>query len=1374
MDFYVPDIGYTAYSTTCGPNIKAGEVERLTSTKDQAVKSQAITIKGSSLDGSTLSATITGTNASLFSCSLAATTITAGSIETTYTIRYTPNAFGDAQHTATLTFTDGTTTSDPINLYGRSLPENFAIVAYDGANYYALDGTMSGEASTVKPLPVTVTAGAVELCPSQAVYTLTQLETPNENVYLVGSAGRLYGAGSSTGLNTKSLSSTSGTGWLLSTDNFSTYHVTNATTTDRGVMYYSTNNVFGHYKTTNYGASTYYGDIQLLPITQVCTCLPAPFPMVVARANSATITWDAVPGAVSYAVTCSGGAAPVIEGCKATITGLANNTEYTFTVKAIASGYDCSLSYNGSFTTTNCDDVPYNIVTTPGIKSVTVKWSMDAASAKICIYSDEACTTPVGSAHSGLTSPATIIGLEENTQYYLKIFAGAGENCESSVVPFLTQTTTVEIAEWATDHINIVLNADAATATVEIDNKREHGSATSMVATDIFFSKYFEASGFTKLVGLYNGTDHDIDISDLIIKAGTTSWTTTKGANNYVAVGDISKLNDEYGDGAGHIMLPKNTEIILYSLKDDNKAGFSGEGCLDQFYDWDDLADNLVPNWYRIGKTNTSGSAVDADGHNTLNFSGPHSISLWRSTTMIDIIGAGNSSSPTDANTIEVKTLHTLGNGRTINCPNDKEGFFCEEGWSPIPQEGDPDSEGYPEGYSTFLTTNRCLLIRANHVTNGDSAVLNNTATFKTLGGENREYDGVDGKKHKAEWVGIPIGNDGTSAERDCLSGAQFGYVGQYDYSDYYVKYDSIGELKELDGKRNEDGTYTIPIPQLDTMSCTMLKVKVYEGGVEKASREYKVPIMIDAAATTKDDKYFHSYARETNSADVCRECDVVILGSGTLTKASSDDAKDIPEIHNLTIYPGGTLIVPEGPKYEYTVNSILFRVQGEQSPVAKLKGNLITNDGQVLVSRRINNSRYYFFSLPYDCNIDEVRWSNGTPATNGVDYRIAEYDSETRAAEGSTKGAPGHYKQVTGNTLKAGVGYVIATNDRYLKELVFPMDIGSTNLTTAENTKTTNKVALHQYTGFSSVNNHNWNLIAHPYVSAFNAYDDAKITAGYLHCVSPKTETEDAVWEYVDDGNVYLTMPSYNTDKTTYTQTLSSTVGTINPFLAVFVQAAAEGDMTFDPGNRILSAPARHLAAQAEKEDESIFVGVTLSGNGQSDQTNLRIRPDFTDEYQLGYDLLKFTTYYTERPQIYMKTPSYQLAFQAVNDSVAKNNFLPMGVYCEYAGTYTFALDEHYPIDEVEAVYLYDKTTGTTTNLLYDTYTITTSGRINTTSRFSLNVWLNRKAPQITTGIDGVEAPDGITRKILINDHVYIQRGGAVYDVTGKEVFNF
>ncbi len=1334
MQIWGPYESYAAYSTTCGPNIKASDPKWLTSTKDQTVKSEAITIKGSNLTGGTLSVKgITGADAAYFSCTLTSSTITAGVIETTYVISYTPTVYGDAQHTATLTFTDGTTDSDPIILHGRSLPENFAIVAHDGANYYALDGTMSGSASTVKPLPVTVTDGAVDICPSQAVYTLTERSTPDENIHLVGPAGRRLYGGSSTGLNMHSASSTEGTGWLLSTSDFNTYHVTNATTTSRGIMYNNTYNVFGHYATGNYGAANYYGNLLLLPITAQCTCLEKPVVTCVAKATRATLTWEPIEGAVNYEISCSGGTySSSVTETTVTITGLTINTDYTYTVKATASGTDCSLVYNGAFKTTNCDDVPYDIVITPGVKTATFKWKMEAANATIRIYSDEDCTAQVGPDHTGLTSPATITDLTENTTYYAKVWAGG--TCVSTVEEFLTNSTSVEVAEWFTDGIRINIDADAD-ASVVIEDKKEHGSESGNVADKLFISKYFEADGNNKMIAIYNGTPDPIDITNMWLKHSN------KGAS------ETKICLKKFGKTPG--VIAPNEEIIIMRFTSDIDAAISCAEKEDNFDEW-----NIIP-------STPEEQQLDGEGNNIytwLQFSGPQSIGLYDGSTskFIDIIGASTDASGSGS-LVQIRASNKESCSYTENSNNDGSGFFANG------KEVETDND-------IVLSTNRCLLIRKNTVKSGDDAIANNVYTEQEACDE---YIGHSFSTLGTEWMGFIIGKGAGAADKTCEGLA---YVGGFDYQGYYTTYDSIAGLKELSGHQNEDGTYTIPIPQLDTLSCTMMRIKVYEGTTEKASREYKVPIMIDAAATTKDDKYFHSYARETNSADVCRECDVVILGSGTLTKASSDEATDIPEIHNLTIYPGGTLIIPDGAKYEYTVNSIQFRVQGERSPVAKLKGNLITNDGQVLVSRRINNSRYYFFSLPYDCNIDEVRWSNGTPATNGVDYRIAEYDSETRAAEGSMKGAPGHYKQVTGNTLKAGVGYVIATNDRYLKELVFPMDIGSTNLTTAENTKTTNKVALHQYTGSSSINNHNWNLIAHPYVSAFNAYEDAKITAGWLKCTTPATpeDPDGGEWEYVDAGNVYLTMPSFNTDKTTYTQTLSSTVGTINPFLAVFVQAAGEGDMTFDPGNRILSAPARHLAAQAETEDESIFVGVTLSGNGQSDQTNLRIRPDFTDEYQLGYDLLKFTTYYTERPQIYMKTPSYQLAFQAVNDSVAKNNFLPMGVYCEYAGTYTFALDEHYPIDEVEAVYLYDKTTGTTTNLLYDTYTITTSGRINTTSRFSLNVWLNRKAPQITTGIDGVEAPDGITRKILINDHVYIQRGGAIYDVTGKEVFNF
>ena len=40
------------------------------------------------------------------------------------------------------------------------------------------------------------------------------------------------------------------------------------------------------------------------------------------------------------------------------------------------------------------------------------------------------------------------------------------------------------------------------------------------------------------------------------------------------------------------------------------------------------------------------------------------------------------------------------------------------------------------------------------------------------------------------------------------------------------------------------------------------------------------------------------------------------------------------------------------------------------------------------------------------------------------------------------------------------------------------------------------------------------------------------------------------------------------------------------------------------------------------------------------------------------------------------------RMAFRAVSDEVAANTAMPMGVYGEYAGTYTFALSEDYPLD--------------------------------------------------------------------------------------------
>ena len=1543
MDMYFPSTSYSAYTTTCGPNIKAAAVERLTSTKNQTVKSQALTVKGGSLDGNTLTATITGTDAAQFTCALEENTITSGGINTTYTISYTPTVFG-VTHEATLTFTDGTTTSDPITLRGRSLPEQFAIIAYDGSKYYVLDGTMTGEAKPVRPIEVTVSGGEVTMCPERAVYYLTQLATPNQNVHLVGQAGRLYGAGSSTGLNTKSLTSTSGTDWLLTTSDFDTYQVTNATSPTRGIMYNDTYNVFGHYVTSNYGTAHYFGDIRLLPIGTICTCLNAPVATVTPRSTSATITWSPIANAIRYDVTCSGGSVSV-SGTTATITGLTGNTTYTYSLKAVASGADCSLSYNDSFTTSSCDDVPQDVRVTPNVKEAIIRWTAEAEQAKVILYSDAECTTPVKTIDPAV-SPCTVEDLAEDAHYYVKVFAGANKNCESAVVSFSTLTTAVEIVEWLTDGVKILLTGDDQTASIYIEDKQENaGGTTTKVAEDIFFSKYFEASGFTKLVGLYNGTDHAIDISDLIIKGGQNGWTETKGANNYIAIGDITKLKNDYGDG-DKIMLPKNTEIILYSISDGNKSDYTGEGCVDSFYDWDQLAANTVDNWYRIGKTNTSGSMVDTDGHNQLNFSGPYSIGLFRGTELIDIIGAGTASRPYDTYTVQKSKSSdsdlfpfTLGNGRVIEKANDKEGFFCAEGMA-------PPSEEYPEGYTTYLSTNLCFLMRKNDVVSGANAVDKNKADFVTL---------CD------EWLGVPIGNDLSSAEKSCLSGGQFGYVGSYDYQGYYAQFDSITTITELENHKNPDGTITIPVEGLDALSCSKLRITVFENGEEKASKEYQVPIMIASGTKVTTDELFTKHNAET-----CASCDVVVFNGATLQKGEAASGRNA--IHDLTLYPGSTLDLPSG-KGDYSVNSVTYRVEGDNVPITSLNGNLMieSETQQLIVTRRITNDRYYFMSLPYACNVADIRLSNGTPATNGVDFRLLEYDGEARALEGSLVGAPGHWKLVTDDVLEAGKGYAIAVSSKKPKEIVFPMTLPSGNLTSEERAKY-NTVDLNEYTdpsGDVRKTNYNWNLIAHPYITKFEvtgatsveAYwenpsrqdsawvDDWKtwpeddptqgtdstetptgeivesgtvengidwtlyadgtmvLTGGgqmtdfsspdavpwaqrreeiknlkvggevqkigkyafgqctnlvtvtivapvtnlasqaFSGCtrlsyikiestqfVSAATTTFDGitnlsaitlmvpqsmynryssneVWSKMDitavadgsttgeqtagdgtstnpsprrvaehpegwtesAGGIYVTVPIVVDGKVDYEQHWINDVDDIKPFTAVFIQGDGKGQMTF---NMYPATPAPKRMWQADRyetRDHTVFVGLTINGNGHKDMTSLRLRPDFTEDYKLNLDLLKFTTFYTSRSQIYFKTEKDQLAFRAVSDSLAANTWLPVGVYCRDAGEYTFALHDRYVWDEVEAVYLRDNVTGAETNLLMGNYTITTTGQIYTNTRFAVKVLLRRKVEVDTpTMIDHTENPNA-PRKFFRDGVMYIMRDGKIYDLTGK-----
>ena len=557
-------------------------------------------------------------------------------------------------------------------------------------------------------------------------------------------------------------------------------------------------------------------------------------------------------------------------------------------------------------------------------------------------------------------------------------------------------------------------------------------------------------------------------------------------------------------------------------------------------------------------------------------------------------------------------------------------------------------------------------------------------------------------------------------------------------------------------------------------------------------------------------------------SIDRCKTCEVLLLNGATLTKASDAAAHDVARFKDITLYPGSKLIVPS--ETNFTVNTMTCRVEGDDVPLTELVGNLMNESKQLVVTRRITNDRYYFFSLPYDCRMADIRLANGAPATNGVNFRLLEYDADARAEEGSHSGVPGHWKLATGDRLIAGKGYALAVNSKKPKEIVFPMTIPSKNLTYEERTKVTNTVDILEYVGAARHTNYNWNLIAHPYITKFVVTDGAANVEAYWENPSREntgwvddwktwddpTQSTDSTYTHPTDstytpptdstattiggdgsptegnsprraatpptgwtespGGIYVTRPTVTDGKVTYEQLWINAVTDIPPFTAMFIQGDGRGEMTF---NMYPASPAPKRNARAsryETKDHTIFVGVSLhSTNGMSDLTSLRLRPDFGEHYKFGQDLLKFTVFNTSRPQLYIKTPDDQLAFRAISDSLAEHSWIPVGVYCRDAGEYTFSLYDKYVLDEIEAVYLHDNVTGITTNLLYGNYKIETTKQLYTNTRFTLNVILRRKVEVDTpTMIDHTEDPNA-PRKFFRDGVMYIMRDGKIYDLTGK-----
>ena len=1037
--------------------------------------------------------------------------------------------------------------------------------------------------------------------------------------------------------------------------------------------------------------------------------------------------------------------------------------------------------------------VPAGCSSQPGEVSVgarrvdaTFAWVSNTTEMHIDIWTNEAKTEGHLSATAS-SSPFVFTGLEETTDYWYTLTPGTDVACAVSG-SFTTSGPIIDIVEWQENGVVLYIDKGDIDPLIVIDGQEEHGSITGGgTATELFFAKYFEGAGSMKLLSIFNGTKEAISLSnykfvDRHASDGATSFGDSK---EY----DLSSLGD----------IKAGQEIIFFSRPLSSEAALSAcsTDFLNEVAELNNPDDN--PRWIECA----SGKFADK----VINFNGNDALLLKKGDDIIDVIGAintpGQGSNCKDEDAWE-GTIKNMDNGKSPSDPA-FDAFFEASSLSPVTRA---DSIAILTAFGINLSddeieipTARCIFFRDKRVTSGDSAVLMNTDDFVTF---TNHTEG--GQNYKAEWYGrsvcmtLSAANKAAAgvtndAQATCNS---YQDIANMDYNKYYIDWTQIGESKELSKYTSDPSTkeYTIPITDMRQYACLKLRFQLKKDDEVITEAAQQVPIVVAANADTNDPLFSELVIDKVDEKDPstwipsysesvarCKTCDVVILNDVTLTKGSDTDPKDIDEIGNLKIYPGGKLIVPSSTTYN--VKSLAFRRQEDAVASANIQGTLnIGNTNGVYFDLRVDPTNWHYISLPYDCNVSDIRFANpeetAVPVL-GTDFLLMSYNGARRAAEPMGQS----WDNVPADaTLKKGLGYIYSLpgEEKVKREIRFPMsndvipeDLGN---------KTIGQVFGHGCDKSDTElrpNNKGWNLIGDPYLMPYETDITNPLRTGKLvHTPDPW----DGTWMIEDNDetrHVHYIVEPIDNGWSGYRQVTIYDYPMI-PFTCYFVQIGGSNpeagqDLDFTGSQVIRESIVRRAPREYSEEEDThpVWCAVDITNTlGETDETTLLISNNFTDNYDMMNDLVKmrgsYYTYYT-RPVIASRNNDGEMAFNALPDASAAAG-VPLNYFAASTGEYTIAYNDKFGREEIKAVMLNDKQTGQWIDLMEDSYTFA-SNRMDNDDRFILVVRVERKkTPEGITNIESLyNGTEEGPMKLLINGHVYIQRGGQLYDITGKQV---
>lgn len=431
----------------------------------------------------------------------------------------------------------------------------------------------------------------------------------------------------------------------------------------------------------------------------------------------------------------------------------------------------------------------------------------------------------------------------------------------------------------------------------------------------------------------------------------------------------------------------------------------------------------------------------------------------------------------------------------------------------------------------------------------------------------------------------------------------------------------------------------------------------------------------------------------------------------------------------NIYVGENAKLVVNEGNKL--TVDNLYLRTRPNSS--AELINNG-TITGNVYYTRIIEDKSGYFqFGLPYTCtaaDVAAIRLSDGADPkyATGSGWALRYYDEQSRAENG-----PGdNWKTLTASEqITGGVGYEMYSGVNYYREFYFPVTLADTK---------TVSVTRHG----NNATNSGWNV-----------------------CVSPLTSeyTQEAVPEGV-------TISMMESDGSFIEQTVPTSISPAQVFAHL---ASGTGKLSFagetlafipDPS----SAPRHRMAAYQEATQIQWIHLDIKEANGMGDQTSIYAHPvRYEQVFKPGVDVAKLSLT-ASRAIIYSSHAYGDMAFAGVADSLLESG-VALTVYSPAAQELTFSLRDNNWLDRMESVWLIDNETGAKIDLLSSDYPYeaaegTTRGRFFIQGQF--------KAPQVATELEPTSDSSlkgREIRKVIINQKMFIEVNGRLYDATGKEV---